>query len=145
MSLFRHIKSLFVTDAIEHPFVIKTATTKTNEVLPDNLTYIKGQAYVQTNRRDGFEADIWKGQAGQKTDRITQSDRDMIETRGLKETKYVELKVFWAADYSIAQVVREMRSRKGYGQRTIEKYWSAMNAANQDTPLSNTGGGVPQQ
>lgn len=135
-SLLRHIKSLFVPDTIQHPFAVKAQPVTPVEVLPDNLKYIKGQAFVQQDFRDGFEADIWTGQTGQRSDQMTPADQDIIKTRRLKESKYRELKVMWAAHYSAAQAARELRSRKGHGQRTLEKYWSAMNAASEASPLS---------
>lgn len=131
-SIFRHIKSLFLPESIQHPFQFKKSIADTPaEVVPDNLKYVKntGVAFVHQDTDRGFEADIWKGQVGQRSEELTNADMIIMKERRLKESKYRELKLLWSSDYSAAQAARELNHRKGFGQRTVEKYWSAMNSA----------------
>ncbi len=124
-------------ETIPHPFVRTKLCTPTPEVLPDNLVYTKGQAYVQRwTSQNTIELDRWVGSTGQRKDTVDAAELDAVRALGLKETRYQELKVFWAAHYSCAQTAREFRGQRGYGQRTLEKYWAAFNKLNPSPTIS---------
>jgi len=113
---------------IPHPFKKRTGGGKQAEMLPDNITYTKGQAFVEEwTEENVYHADKWTGQTGQRTDRIGPIDLDIIKERKLKESLYRELKVYWAAHYSARMASREKGGKRGYGLRTLEKYWAGFN------------------
>lgn len=119
------------SDITPDPFGQKRKQSKTtSERLPDNIVYTGRQAFIQHDTDDGFEADIYIGQNDQRSDRINENDLSIIASRNLNEPKYRELKVMWATYMSAAQASKTKRGLRGYGKRTLEKYWSAMNAAN---------------
>lgn len=130
------IRQLFGRPTIQHPFVSKVKTQPKTEIetKPDNMVYHAGQAFVRKETSNGFEDTRWNGVSGKRSDTMTSSDMDIITARRLKETKYRELKVYWAAEYSAARVAKEFKGQRGYSQRTVEQYWSAMNAAFSPSP-----------
>jgi len=136
IEVFRQLTSLFVDKPIDHPFTptVKAKVTTPAEPKPDNLVYSAGRAFVRTETESGFEEEIWSGASGQRSEKLTPDDMTIIAERRLKETKYVKLKPYWAAEYSAAQVAREFRGQRGFSQRTIEQYWAAMNAAFTPSP-----------
>ena len=135
MKIILKIKSLLSPTPISHPFSAKTVVNAIEEV-PDNLRYTgSGKAYVQTDTDTGFVAEAWTGQTGQRIGQMTKADFDILKDRRLKETKYRKLKPFWASNYSARRAAIELRSNRGFSQRTIEKYYSAMNAAASPLPV----------
>lgn len=140
----KNILSVKVT-ATPHPFRTSGETAasgrKTPKVIaPDNLVTIGGKPFTQDDKPDGFEADIWNPLTDIRSDKIGQADFNLIEERGLDEGKYRELKMYWAGGKSAYVASRELKDRRGYRVRTLEKYWAAF--ALSTAPLSEKGGGA---
>lgn len=122
------------TDAVPSPVVRaepdKPDTIRTpKRTLPDNVTFTpSGHAYRYTDMTDGR---AWEqaGQAdGQRSGHVGHADTDVIKVSGLDEFKYRELKPLWASEMSAAQASKLFHGKRGYGERTLEKYWAAFNS-----------------
>ena len=145
-----HIKSLLSVKvtATPHPFRTSGEVTpsgrKTPKIIePDNLVTIGGKPFTQDDTDEGFEADIWNPLTDLRSDKIGHADLNLIDEKGLDGTKYRELKVYWAGGKSAYVASRELKDRRGYGVRTLEKYWAAF--ALSTAPLSSGGGGAAKQ
>lgn len=152
MSLLGQIASIFTTkvEAIPHPFptnIPKAAPVAVapKVIVPDNLVEIGGKDFVQVDTHDGFQADKWEAVVNTRDDRVTPMDVDICSARSLNMVKYRELKRAWAAGKSSLQVAREMRNRRGYGVRTLEKYWAAFYSSMGPLPLFKRGAANPPQ
>jgi len=141
VNLLTKIEGIFRKEPLDHPFVpvVKKPVVKNKapEKKPDNIVYDAGQrAYTRIETPDGFEDNIWTGVSGQRSETMTDRDFKMVKERRLKETVYRELKPYWAAEYSAAKMSKQMKGKRGYSQRSVENYWSAMNAAAIPLPSS---------
>lgn len=132
------IVSLFSGEKpVDHPFIVKDKVVTTVKKKDDNIRYSCGQAFVQKDTADGFEADRFTGKSGQRTVAMTDADYDVIEAskqlapyNRLNQVKYTELKIHWANNRTIHDTTNLYRSKKGFSKRTIEKYFAAMTKAN---------------
>ena len=141
------IKNMFVVERIDCPFQSSTTKPKPASRVktkkPDNLVYTLGKAYLQTEKEDGFECEVYNGADKGRSNSLTKYDIELIEkgqykTTKLKETKYIELKPFWSSGLSAIETTRTFKGKRGYGQRTIEGYFAAMNYADSLLELSKT-------
>lgn len=96
--------------------------------IPDNIHFIESQraAFVQ----DGEEWTIW--QADKRTAELSNNDREMLDNiQWTKEVKYRTIKSKWALNLSISEASKSLTSEygRGYGNKTVEKYYSLINKA----------------
>ena len=105
-----------------------TQTTYIRETdTPPNLVYHSGRAFTQVDNRDGFEADIYTDNILKRNGQLTDKETDEIRTKKLDIKKAAEIKWVWAANVSASNCAKQF-SKRGYGKRTIEKYYSVFNS-----------------
>lgn len=118
----------------------KTRTrTRTTTPDPDNVVRDKADNTPRTREvtEDSITWTLWKGQED-RSSQITDADQRTVEDRGLDLTKYGIIKVAWASKdnkggYLSARQASRQLSRdlgRGYGLRTVETYFAAINEAN---------------
>lgn len=120
------------------PTVTRTRTT-TRQDMPDDMTWtpVRNVPYVHDTERDTDSDTVthdwtrWTPGHGQRHGHVTDMDMDTMTRAGLQEDKYRTLKAIWATGASAADAARQLRGRRGYGRRTIEKYWAAFNSTTQ--------------
>lgn len=138
IGIIKELISLFSGEKpAQHPFVFDKTTVKAVTKQDDNIRYSSGQAFVQRDTADGFEADRFTGKSGQRTATMTQADHDIIEAsktlathKRLNIVKYNELKIHWSNNRTIHSTTVIYKGKKGFSKRTIEKYFAAMSKAN---------------
>ena len=140
-TVFKNILSIFEVKPLESPFVTVERKAPQDKT-PDNLKYTHTRQIpnIQTDKADGLEADIWTPGHAARTNRIGQPDIDIIKDRHLKDWKYRELKQFWAAGLSASETAKKLINKTGYGQRTLEKYWSAFFSSSATLPTKEGSG-----
>lgn len=142
ISLNTILSKWFGMPVMDHPFVIADekpkAVVKTKKVVdrkPDNIVYTANIPFVKVDKPDGFECEVWNGATKERSKELTSFDLAIIKNgsggkyQNLKEPKYRELKPFWSSELSAANTAKTFNNKRGYGQRTIETYFAAMNHA----------------
>ena len=110
-----------------HPFKPKkTSKPKEKQVEPD-LIYSNGRAFVRDERPDGFDDQLWTSTKTPQSATITDDDIQAVTDRGLDIHKAKILKPYWAAGMSAKATADTYNGERGWGKRTIEKYWAAFN------------------
>jgi hypothetical protein len=66
-------------------------------------------------------------------DRRADIARDEVDNSKFDAAKYAELKGYWAKGYSAAKTANMLKGKRGFGLRTIEKYWSVFNSIGEET------------
>ncbi len=66
-------------------------------------------------------------------DRRADIANDEVDNAKFDAAKYAELKTYWAKGYSAAKTATTLKGKRGFGQRTVEKYWSVFNSIGEDT------------
>lgn len=129
----------------EDPGPVRPPLTKK----PEGVSYVpSGRAgYINTelDTREGTAS--WDQYTG-RTHEVQESDMKVIQDRDLDLDKYMAFKFKWSQKrpdgtfLSAAQASRELKKElgRGYGQRTAESYFSAINAAAGHSPTSQKGG-----
>lgn len=85
--------------------------------------------FLHTDTDNGFEEELIKGSSGHKhPSGLTASDRQVIRDRRLSESKAIAVKKYWSKGVS-AKIAARSINQRGFGVRTLEKYWSAFNEA----------------
>lgn len=105
---------------------VQTKTETRQKESVDNIVYSSGRAFIQTDKADGFEADIYTDKAQTRTGQLTQTEIDTIQDKGLDIDKAAEIKYIWATGATAKEAATEI-NRKGFRLRTIQKYYSVFN------------------
>lgn len=94
---------------------------------PDNLVYVHGIAYTQEQIQDGYQWDRYTGQDVQRSEQLTGQEERILSTLNLDTVKAAQIKPHWAAGLSAGKTATQFQGQRGYGKRTIEKYFSVFN------------------
>lgn len=117
-------------DTTPSPFKKKKWTKKNTKVDNPDMTWtpITGQAYVKEDVQDGRkwtkDGHVELGQLGQ----LDTTEREYVQSVNLDIDKASTLKPYWVGGYSAYKASKQFPGKRGYSQRTIEKYWAAFNA-----------------
>lgn len=132
MSVFQYLvdKILPARSPVPCPYVPKRqkAKKKTADRIPDDVQTVRGRNFKKVEE-DGTDLafDLWDGSS--RSPDFTEADAAIVEEYNLPEKRYRELKVLWATGDSTAVVARNFKGQRGYGQRTLDTYFSAMSKA----------------
>lgn len=106
----------------------KGKKTRKAERLPDDVETIRGRSFKKVEEvGTDLAFDLWDG--SNRNPEFTEADEAIVEELGLPEKRYRELKVLWATGDSTAVVARAHKGVRGFGQRTLDTYFSAMSKA----------------
>ncbi|MBX2927036.1 MAG: hypothetical protein KF852_04310 [Saprospiraceae bacterium] len=95
--------------------------------MPYNVVYHAGRAFAQQEVETNVYEDTRILSGSGRSAVIGATERRTVEEQ-FDTAKYAELKALWAAGQSAATAAATFRGRRGFGLRTLEKYWSAFNS-----------------
>lgn len=116
----------FKIEPIECPWApvdVKPERKKPAATTPDGVVFHAGRAFVQSQPEETVFEETFVNSL--RSSRIRKGE---AESAGLDPVKYAELKTLWASGLSAIMATRQLRGKRGYGLRTLEKYWAAFNA-----------------
>jgi len=118
-----------------HPFRERAPFVpgKNSQPLPEGYVNIAGKHYIRKEIEPGiFEDEIIKGPIGRDAKLSPEEERQVI-ARGLRPEIAAEVKHHWKDGLStkaaeLKHLAPNGKPVKGYGYRTLDKYWSIFNA-----------------
>lgn len=90
----------------------------------DGVSFAGGKAWKEVRT---FEWEVVSKKAKRGNSMLTPAEVEEIKQAGLHLSKAAELKPFFVRGLSAAQASGEFIGLRGYGKRTIEKYWAIFN------------------
>lgn len=110
----------------EWPKEKKKKKKKAKKETPDWYT---GEGVAMRERQVGdatFESQRMDKPSYERNTTLTDEEIELIEERGLDEVKAARVKPHWARGKSTAIAAGILKER-GYGERTLDKYWAVFN------------------
>ena len=137
--MFDWIKRLTDSD-YDSPFKEKAKAKPVKAVYyPKNVRWHYGRPFIHIETPDGFEMQELECTEN-RTDKITDMDREHIKHNGLNEAKYRKIKISWARGISVRDLAKRLENESGYSKTIITQYYAVMNRIDA-IPLSGKEGG----
>ena len=93
-----------------------------------DLVYTKGVPYVQKKEDSGYQWDRYTGQKEARPGVLSEAEKAALSASGLDTIKGQEIKLHWSNGLSAKRTAGQFQGKRGYGVRTVEKYFSVFNA-----------------
>ena len=123
----------------------RRTTTRTIVDRPDNVKpdQVDGRSWEFDERPDGQDWERWTT-GGNRSGQMTEADQKACQDNKLDLVKYSIIKAAWATKGANQQYLSAKTASQrlgtdvghGYGQRTVEKYYSVINRVNNHSPAT---------